>query len=305
MPRRAFTLVELLIVIAIIGLLMGLLFPAINTARESGRATSCRNNLRNLGQALIQHAEAKHRYPGVWTYNRNRFNLWYWRPLLYEVFPELGRNDLYERYRRDAYLKNGMPPFFIEMMICPSDPQTGAAPSSYAYNFGYGDRTTYNQANGVFNWDNGTFARFQNVTGKSVPPAYIAQVDGTEHTLLCGENVDAGDWTDVSWFQVGLCWLDAAPAYQTDLRINARRGLSQNQRNDGDDWTFLRPSSNHRGQVNAVFAGGSVRSLREEMDYVVYAQLLTSRGIEATNGQTGGAPLNVPVRNYALSDGDF
>lgn len=64
---RAFTLVELLVVIAIIGILMSLTLPAIQSAREAGRRTQCRNNLRNLAQACNSHLEAQKCYPsGGW-----------------------------------------------------------------------------------------------------------------------------------------------------------------------------------------------------------------------------------------------
>src|SRR5437899_12486888 len=46
--RAGFTLIEMLVVTAIIGMLMALSLPAINAAREQGRATICRNNLRQI-----------------------------------------------------------------------------------------------------------------------------------------------------------------------------------------------------------------------------------------------------------------
>jgi len=49
--RRGFTLIELLVVISIIGILISLLFPAVNSAREAGRRTQCANNLHAMGQA--------------------------------------------------------------------------------------------------------------------------------------------------------------------------------------------------------------------------------------------------------------
>jgi len=61
--RAAFTLVELLVVIAIIGILMALLMPAVQSARESGRRTTCRNNLRQIGVGAREHLRAQGFYP--------------------------------------------------------------------------------------------------------------------------------------------------------------------------------------------------------------------------------------------------
>ena len=55
--RKAFTLIEMLVVVAIIGVLIAMLLPALSRARESARNASCKNNLRQIGLGLQMHAD--------------------------------------------------------------------------------------------------------------------------------------------------------------------------------------------------------------------------------------------------------
>ncbi len=58
MKRKGFTLVEMLVVIAIIGILIALLLPALQAAREAARSAACKNNLRQFGVGMLMHADA-------------------------------------------------------------------------------------------------------------------------------------------------------------------------------------------------------------------------------------------------------
>ncbi len=69
--RIAFTLIELLIVIAIIGVLVGLLLPAVQAAREASRRISCTNQLKQLGLALHNYESSQRQLPaGYLSYDR-------------------------------------------------------------------------------------------------------------------------------------------------------------------------------------------------------------------------------------------
>jgi len=97
---RAFTLVELLVTVAIIGILVGLLLPAVQSARETARRSSCQNNLRQLGLAL-HHFESAHKvFPASgWTKagpGNPAGKYVGWRPLTLPFIEQVSLNTAYD-----------------------------------------------------------------------------------------------------------------------------------------------------------------------------------------------------------------
>jgi len=100
---RGFTLVELLVVIAIMGVLMGLLFPAVQYAREASRATACLNNLRQIGLAAVNFEGSHAAFPPARIYQRDVFAAGFecggdepsW---LVRILPFLEQGALYQRW---------------------------------------------------------------------------------------------------------------------------------------------------------------------------------------------------------------
>jgi len=92
--RHAFTLVELLVVIGIISLLIGILMPAIQQAREAANRIKCANNMHNQGLALHQYHDSFKTFPEG-SNNRFRWD-WHWSWLA-KILPYVEQNSLYYR----------------------------------------------------------------------------------------------------------------------------------------------------------------------------------------------------------------
>ena len=281
---RGFTLVELLVVITIIGMLVSLLLPAIQAAREAGRRATCQNNMRQCSLAITQFADTKRAYPGyVQLIPTGNTTVPYIRASwVVPILPQLERNDLYQNWQKVGSLLatfNGIPAastqsFYspVQVLICPSNstPDLGGNPLSYVVNTGLA-RTADDSSvpgpipagstyvpddvnSGVFFnhsiWD-GTSATNGMLSpggGPKINSDFISTRDGTTYTIMLSENLQAGNWAvdpnDTSFNPIPDGNL--RPFYNTDMAVRENTGMV---------W-FLTGYANNTKDTSAPVSGG-------------------------------------------------
>ena len=319
--NRGFTLVELLVVIAIIGVLVALALPALAAAREAARRRTCVNNMRQVGQAIMDYEIEKERYPASFVDKPSvaaGANIkWPWLPsLLPRINEQVYYDDLQTANDPDLSLPANQR--YLPIVTCPSDTstRTGEPDISYTPNMGRVDivpaspfdpsaQIPYdNLFNGVFH------SRFGNNDAeltRAVANNRIDQndiVDGTTYTVLLTENVNATTWTyTADEFGNGVVWQAAVPPFGINREMDPEPPLVTL------DADHARPSSRHSGGINVAFCDGRVDFVDEEINYLVFRQIMaiddSAAGYDHDNdSMTALVPLNsvTPFRVEDLTD---
>lgn len=209
-PTSGFTLVELLVVISIIGMLAGLLLPAVNAAREAGRRATCVNQQGQLALALITYEGNKGQLPpmrGQIGSNGTHVNITSWVGF---ILPQIELNQLYNNLTNMTATQPDM--IKIPVLLCKSAVFTTGEISqmSYVVNGGYqngavgsdwasvaaaGDYEPNALSDAVF-FDN--WAPKVNTTDlcklKS-SLSYVSAGNGGSNTVLLSENLQAREWS--------------------------------------------------------------------------------------------------------------
>jgi prepilin-type N-terminal cleavage/methylation domain-containing protein/prepilin-type processing-associated H-X9-DG protein len=309
-PRaQGFTLVELLVVIAIIATLIGLLLPAVQSAREAGRRNTCMNNLKQIGNAMLQHETQQQAMPG-WRNkhpNANAAGIGVGWPVV--LLPNLERSDVYRSFEQatNANGTTASPNPYTSVFVCPSSPpDSDSAPViSYAGNIGSTAVPAGNQrkGDGVLLDLVGNAPSSYNAARTSLDA--ISSADGSTNTLLatekCGSlittnvryDVTIGPLVPVSGYLVssgtvvannanlnsvaGFGLIGPVPS-TPNFRVINNNIPNADPNVPGDRLIGFEgfPSSAHPGVAIAVFCDGHVQPVKDSITPNVYAQLMTS-----------------------------
>ena len=194
-----FTLIELLSVIAIIGILIGLLLPAIQNIRESARRTQCANNIRQLAIGLHNYEAALRHLPaGVESVDAAQFASLSW---LARILPFVEQNNLWGQVAGD-YSDNPSPFYShiglktpVKQFSCPSDPSAGTV--HWTNENRLVASTDYLGVNGI-NYHNQDGVFFKNSKTR-----WGDVRDGQSQTLMIGERPPSTDFW-YGWWYAGV-----------------------------------------------------------------------------------------------------
>ena len=281
-----FTLLELLVVLGIIAVLVALLLPAVQRAREMAGRAQCGNNLHQIALALQSYHDAAAVYPPGTSVRSFPYRYMSWQT---RILPYLEQGPLWSRAMSDFQVNRNFahPPHVglqtvLPIYICPSDGRE------------YGTTTPGNVT--------AAFTHYQGVSGINANEGILfvdsrirlADVrDGTTQTLIVGERPPSDDNFFGWWYAgVGQRFDGCADAYLGVRQTNYTYRLPNCPRGPyhfvaggaPDSCDALHYWSQHPGGANFVFADGSLHFLLYSADDI----------LPALSTRAGGEVVSVP-----------
>jgi prepilin-type N-terminal cleavage/methylation domain-containing protein len=276
-----FTLVELLVVIAVIGVLVALLLPAVQGAREAARRSQCQSNLRQLGLALHNFHDAKGFFPA--SHNENYWS-WIAHSLPYlEEGPLQDRLDFKKPFPNTPELQRAVA-VPLPILQCASDERSSTISTAlpgepFAYTSYLGNTGSQGGRREGFLGD-GMFRSPHDFPGMRVAVAIAKVTDGTSQTLFVGERpiiTWSNNGGDFGWWAWGH-GLNSPPAGRGDNVLDSFGGLRPgSQRADALDDVF-HWWSYHASGGQFLFVDGSTRLLSYDIDHNTLLALSTRNG---------------------------
>lgn len=308
--RRAFTLVELLVVISIIGVLMGLLLPAVQSAREAGRRATCTNNQRQIALAMMRFDSGRNFLPG-WKNAMQSGTVTVTPSWPVVTLPFMERTDIFKAWQSGTSAIPTAQPY-VATFVCPSSPPDSMMMPVLAYAGNCGTAMNTQKSSGVM--IDTTITSGPNAVTISLEE--IADEDGTPTTVLLAEKCITGtttfatsQWatliTNSGSFTFGS-GASAVPGFGIAGTASAAKVINVATLGSGNTQVgqVNTPSSNHPGGVVVAFCDGHIGFLKDSLAQGVYGRLMTSDSFNltgaASNAVWGGGMPPVP-----LSEGDF
>ena len=310
---RGFTLVELLVVITIIGILIALLLPAVQAAREAARRMSCLNNFKQLGLAAHNFHATNGYFPPSCTPGKTpsgKRNCWHGWSWLAQLLPYHEQGNLYpllnirdgsalDETANHVLARDTAVPIFL----CPS----------YA---GPKYRNVQQKSEALTNYKalaaTHKGSLYVNSQGMPMTPGYpgdhpdgalypdaktrVADIrDGTSNTVIACETVEQyyARWMS-GWASMLVGLPDGVTFSPCGCYYTPDSGAYTLMQEDYDARPYMAdrdykygPASHHPGVVNHLFADGSVHGVSNNVDAGLYMYLITRDGGDPSNAFFG------------------
>jgi prepilin-type N-terminal cleavage/methylation domain-containing protein len=292
--QRAFTLVELLVVIAVIGLLVALLLPAIQAAREAARRSQCKNNLKQIGLALQNYESAKKAFPPGFVSHAPALNEegtgpgWGWGAHILPYLEESTLNVDLKRNITDSF-HDAARVHPLAVFRCPSDAVEepvfvvrdagGAELTRVAFGNYVGVGGTA-EVTGFPDTGTGVMLRNRGIRIKEI-------TDGTSHTIMVSERASRQS-PQTTWVGAitGASVPPKNPSYEEEgppVLVLTNTGEAAEARVPNNSLGHVEDSNSlHSQGVHILFCDASVQSINDDIDPQVWEAVGTRAGGEPT-----------------------